>query len=333
VRVGVLGGTFDPVHRGHVALAKAALQCASLDLVLVVPAGEPPHRGQPKASAADRLEMCRLALAGEERIEVSDIELRRPGASYTVDTLRGLQAERPRDELHLILGWDAARDLRSWKERDEVLRRARLVIVDRPGLPGPNLQDLRESGINPRRTLVCRQSTPDIKASDIRRRLARREGEPAADRLEASVAAYIREKHLYGGDMPESPELPSRQLAELLISAAESKQAWDPMIIDLAGKTTMADYMVICDGETDRQLRAIAEEMIDQARERRIKPLSASGLDAGAGWILLDFDSVLAHVFLPGERSYYDLEALWQAGSRHRRQRKTALEDEDNAIV
>ncbi len=331
--MGVLGGTFDPVHRGHVVLARAALKCARLDLVLVLPAGEPPHRGQPKASAADRFEMCRLALAGEDRIEVSDSELRRPGASYTVDTLRGLQAERTGDELHLILGWDAARDLPSWKEWDEVLRLARLVIVNRPGLPGPSLQDLRASGISPRRALICRQSTPDIRASDIRRHLARHEGEPAADGLAPPVAAYIREKHLYGGDMPESPELPSRQLAELLVSAAESKQAWDPVIIDLAGKTTMADYMVICDGETDRQLRAIAQEMIDQARERRIRPFSASGLDAAAGWILLDFDSVLAHVFLPGERSYYDLEALWQAGSQHRRERKAALEDEDNAIV
>ncbi len=329
----MLGGTFDPVHRGHVVLARAALKCARLDLVLVLPAGEPPHRGQPKASAADRFEMCRLALAGEDRIEVSDSELRRPGASYTVDTLRGLQAERPGDELHLILGWDAARDFRSWREWDEVLRLARLVIVNRPGLPGPSLQDLRASGISPRRALICRQSTPDIRASDIRRHLARHEGEPAADGLAPPVAAYIREKHLYGGDMPESPELPSRQVAELLVSAAESKQAWDPVIIDLAGKTTMADYMVICDGETDRQLRAIAQEMIDQARERRIRPLSASGLDAAAGWILLDFDSVLAHVFLPGERSYYDLEALWQAGSQHRRERKAALEDEDNAIV
>lgn len=329
----MLGGTFDPIHQGHVALARAALECARLDLVLVLPAAEPPHRGQPGASADDRLEMCRLALAGEERIAVSDLELRRPGASYTVDTLRALRVERPGDELHLILGWDAARDLRAWKELDEVLRLARLVIVDRPGLPRATAADLHQAGIDAARATICQQTTPNVKASDVRRGLAQGNPKALAGRLEPAVADYIRGKDLYGGKMPESSQISPRRLAELLVCAAEAKQAWDPVIIDLAGKTTMADYMVICDGETDRQLRAIAEEMIDQARSRRIRPLSASGLDATAGWILLDFDSVLAHVFLPGERSYYDLEALWQAGSQQRKHRKAALEGEDNGIV
>jgi ribosome-associated protein len=108
-------------------------------------------------------------------------------------------------------------------------------------------------------------------------------------------------------------------LAALLLSAAESKKAWDPAMVDLRGRTTIADYFVICDGETDRQLRAIADEMMDRARHEGVRPLAVDGYDEAAGWILLDFDSVVAHVFLPGERAYYDLESLWAVSERRRR--------------
>ena len=113
--------------------------------------------------------------------------------------------------------------------------------------------------------------------------------------------------------------IPSESLAELLLAAAESKKAWEPTKVDLRGKTTVADYFVICDGETDRQLRAIADEMIERARGEGVRPLAVDGYQEAAGWILLDFDSVVAHVFLPGERSYYDLESLWAVSQRRRR--------------
>lgn len=103
----------------------------------------------------------------------------------------------------------------------------------------------------------------------------------------------------------------------MLVSVADDKKAWDPVIIDLRGKTIIADYFVICDGETDRQIRSIADAMMERARREGIRPLAVDGYDEAA-WILLDFDSVLAHVFLPGERSYYDLEALWAASEKRR---------------
>ena len=114
-------------------------------------------------------------------------------------------------------------------------------------------------------------------------------------------------------------KIPSESLAELLLGAAESKKAWEPTKVDLRGRTTVADYFIICDGETDRQLRAIADEMIERARGEGVRPLAVDGYQEAAGWILLDFDSVVAHVFLPGERSYYDLESLWAVSQRRRR--------------
>ncbi len=115
-----------------------------------------------------------------------------------------------------------------------------------------------------------------------------------------------------------SRRLTPLQLARLLRSAAAEKKAYDSVVIDVREKTSVADYFVICEGETDRQVRAIADGMVDAARAKDRRPLAIDGYD-DAGWILLDFDSVLAHVFLPGERSYYDLESLWASAARRRR--------------
>src|ERR1700674_813321 len=112
-RIALMGGPSDPIHEGHLEAAAAALECAGLDQVLLVPAGKPPHKRGTRAPAADRLEMSRLAAAGRPGLGVWDWEAQRSGPSYTVDTLRTFRAERPADEPFLILGWDAARDLRS----------------------------------------------------------------------------------------------------------------------------------------------------------------------------------------------------------------------------
>jgi len=104
----------------------------------------------------------------------------------------------------------------------------------------------------------------------------------------------------------------------MLRSAAAEKKAWDPVVLDVREKTSVADYFVICEGETDRQVRAIADAMVEAAKARDRRPLAVVGYD-DAGWILLDFDSVLAHVFLPGERSYYDLESLWAPAAKRRK--------------
>ena len=185
MRTGILGGTFDPIHLGHLAAAHAAIDCASLDRVLVIPTGVPPHRPPTVAGAGDRLEMSRLATAGDPRLEVSDIELRREGASYTIDTLRELQRLRPDDELFLILGWDAARLLDTWHEPDEVRRLARVIVVTRPGSGSPVTTS----------EILCERPTPDISGSALRRALER--GDAVAKFLPDPVAEYIANHGLY----------------------------------------------------------------------------------------------------------------------------------------
>jgi ribosome-associated protein len=117
--------------------------------------------------------------------------------------------------------------------------------------------------------------------------------------------------------------LTALQLARLLRGAAAEKKAWDPVVIDVREQTSIADYFVICEGETDRQVRAIADGMVEAAKEKQLQPLAVDGY-SDATWILLDFDSVLAHVFLPGERSYYDLESLWAPAAKRRKRAAAA---------
>jgi nicotinate-nucleotide adenylyltransferase len=180
---------------GHVAIARAAIDCVPLDEVLLVPAALPPHRRAAVAGAEDRLAMSRLAVQGEPRISVSDIELKRSTPSFTVDTLEQLAAERPGDELYLVLGWDAAREIRSWREPDRVLDMATLVVVSRPGLPAPTRDDLQAAGIDPARTVLCDVPTPPVQATAIRDRVAA--GGSLDGLLAPAVAEYVLSHGLY----------------------------------------------------------------------------------------------------------------------------------------
>jgi nicotinate-nucleotide adenylyltransferase len=191
-----LGGTFDPIHVGHIAAAVAAMRCARLDRVLLVPSATPPHREPADASAEQRLEMSRLATAGHENLEVSDVEIRRGGRSYTADTIRALKAAHPRDELFLILGWDAARLFASWHEPETIRSAATIVVVTRPGTGVPAPAEMRAAGLDPERTVLCEGGTPDISGSELREAIAR--CEPVDRWLPASVQRYITSHHLYG---------------------------------------------------------------------------------------------------------------------------------------
>jgi nicotinate-nucleotide adenylyltransferase len=196
-KLGVLGGTFDPVHDGHLAAASAAIDCAHLDRVIFVPAAQPPHRPAAVASARDRLEMCRLATAGDVRFAVSDIELNRAGPSYTVDSLRELRRLHPHAELFLILGWDAASLFHTWHRPAEVRSLASILIVGRPGAKAPEQVDLESAGLVGPDVLVCPGDTPAVSASDIRQ--AVEAGESIAGRVPGAVVRYIATHRLYAG--------------------------------------------------------------------------------------------------------------------------------------
>jgi nicotinate-nucleotide adenylyltransferase len=197
----MLGGTFDPIHVGHVAVARAALRELGLDEVLVVPAGQPPHKpGIRVAPAEDRLAMVELAVAGEEGLRASRLEIDRSGPSWTIDTVTRLLAEADaaaRDlELTLILSADAFAGLPTWREPERLVRLARIAVAPRPGTAPPSPDALppalrREAaGI-----VILRGPNVDVSASEIRARVAA--GLPIDGLVAPPVAMYIEAHHLY----------------------------------------------------------------------------------------------------------------------------------------
>ncbi len=197
MRIGVLGGSFDPVHLGHLGVARAVADALGLGRVLLVPAAQAPLRDAAvRATGAQRLEMLRRATAGadDSRLEVCEVELRRGGTSYTVDTLRALRAERPGDEFTWILGADQLARLAAWREPAELARLAEWAAYARPGFAWdaagvPAIPGLRVHRVEPAAGLW------DLSSTAIRRRLVC--GQSVAGMVPDKVIEYIRENGLY----------------------------------------------------------------------------------------------------------------------------------------
>lgn len=186
-RIGILGGTFDPVHIGHLILAICARDQLPTDELILIPNARSPLKSeQPQAPFADRMEMLRLAVGELPGISVSDIEGRRGGISYMVDTLQALHHDYPNDELHLVMGCDAAKDLHSWHQAPRVLELARIAVVARYG-------EEETVGVSP--SAVITMPRVDVSASDIRKRLRR--GQPIDFFTPESVVSYIYRHGLY----------------------------------------------------------------------------------------------------------------------------------------
>jgi nicotinate-nucleotide adenylyltransferase len=190
-RVGVLGGTFDPVHIAHLVAAVTARHALGLDRVLLVVAGDPwQKRGTVVASAADRFAMTQAAVADVDGVEVSAIEIERTGPTYTIDTLRALTAADR--ELFLIVGADVAAGLDTWHRADEVRAAATLVVVSRNGDDGETAEAAAAKAGRPVHVRIPRL---DVASSDLRVRVAN--GEPVDGLVPPGAVRVIRERHLY----------------------------------------------------------------------------------------------------------------------------------------
>jgi nicotinate-nucleotide adenylyltransferase len=195
-RIGVLGGTFDPVHNGHLHIGDALRTALDLDGVLWVPAGRPPHKSdQIVSSDKDRLAMLDLALAGSAIDEISTIDINRSGPSYTADTLEILTERFPTARLFFLMGEDSLRDLSTWHHPERILRVAELAVAGRPGVD-TDLQSLefQVPGVRKRVHVVPTEEMA-ISSSDIRRRV--RENQSIRGLVPANVEAYIQNHGLY----------------------------------------------------------------------------------------------------------------------------------------
>jgi nicotinate-nucleotide adenylyltransferase len=210
-RLGILGGTFDPIHFGHLDAADAARRALQLDRVLLIPSSDPPHRpADPMASGFHRFALVALAIQGHDALSASDMELTRAGRSYTADTLRTVarQGWLP-SQIFFILGSDAFAEIATWREYPAVLDAANFVVIARPGttldaatertstlrgrLRSPGQET---SGVSGTSIFLVEARTHDVSSSTIRARLAAKQ--PIDDLVPAAVARHIAAHHLYG---------------------------------------------------------------------------------------------------------------------------------------
>lgn len=195
MRLAILGGTFDPVHYGHLRLAEEAREAANLERVLFVPASVSPFRTtEPLSTAESRVQMVRLAVQHNPHFEVSEIEVRRGGVSYTIDTVRAIRQQHPEAELFLILGADALQGFMDWREPHSIAQECRLLVGVRPHY---DLQNALEQLPEPIRQRVQLVSTTlmGISASDIRQRI--RTGRTIRYLTPQDVIEYIQRYRLY----------------------------------------------------------------------------------------------------------------------------------------
>lgn len=200
MRRGILGGTFDPIHNGHIVAARAVAERLGLNRVMVIPAGSPWQKRDRKiASAEDRLAMIRLAISGDPLFEVSEIDIRRSGPTYTIDMLDELGALFPDDELVLIIGADLAPRLPSWHRYEEVLDRVGIAICTRPEYP------LDLSRLPDGKFMIVDIPALAISSTGVRSMIDA--GLDVSDLMPESVVSYIREHAVYGPHLiPSSVE-------------------------------------------------------------------------------------------------------------------------------
>ena len=290
-RIGIYGGTFNPPHIGHIRAAMSAVRTLELDRLLVIPDRIAPHKTLPDGSASpqQRLEMVRLALAGEQVVEVSDMELRREGVSYTVDTLRHIRQMYPDAELTLLMGTDMFLSFRSWRCPEEILSMAGLGVFyrgDKGEKAAIEAEKAKMEADGAKITLV-RNEIVDISSTDLRRMLA---FDCAGPFLPHGVGAYIRQQGLYGTDR-SLKNLPMEELEQVVVSllkpsrvkhvlgcrdtAAKLAEHWGADVTDAARAGMLHDVTKALDGPLQLTLCGEYGTMLDEFSKKYPKTLHA----------------------------------------------------------
>jgi len=317
-RIGLFGGSFNPAHGGHLHISALALKLLDLDQIWWLVSPQNPLKPvDGMAPFPVRLEGARQVAETDPRILVTDLESRLASSRYTADSLKALRRRFPRLRFVWLMGGDNLVQIPKWQRWPEIFRTVPIAVFDRPSY---SLKAL--SG--PAAKRFARYRVP---ASD-ERRLA--EMEPPAwvffhTRLDDRSATRIRSEQ---NEIPlnrlveQEPELstiaallprlrptePHPKILDLVVQTLEDGKAEDIVTIDLAGKTTIADHMVIASGRSTRQVLALTEHL-DEVLSRRIR-ISIEGKTQG-DWVLIDAGDVIVHLFRPEIRSYYNLEKMW----------------------
>ncbi|HTQ34185.1 MAG TPA: nicotinate-nucleotide adenylyltransferase [Stellaceae bacterium] len=323
-RIGLLGGSFNPAHGGHLHISLLALRCLDLDEVwwLVSPQNPlKPAKGM--APFAERAAGAEAFAKGHPRIKISAIETTL-GTSYTADTIAALKQRFPRTHFVWLMGGDNLAQLPRWKRWVELIKRVPIAVFDRPqtslaALAGKAAQRFARArvpaeaarglaGMEPPAWAFFHTRLDPRSATEIRRKRAtrpRKRKETATQETATVTPLPTRRRRKAAPVEPPAPELLATILASL-----DDGQAVDVVTIDLAGKTLIADYMVIATGRTARQVGALAEHLLEALGKKRRVAVEGK---AQGDWVLIDAGDVIVHLFRPEIRAYYNLEKMWGA--------------------
>lgn len=326
-RVGVFGGTFNPLHTGHINLILTAKSRMNLDKIFVVPAMQNPRKAETEgASVEHRLGMLRAGLEEySDFVAIDEQELRRKGPSFTVETIRDYARFVPAENLYLIVGMDQLEDFDNWRDYKEILTLANLIVATRPGHNPPfAVEDLPE-GLRPlvadfdrqfvqlesgRNIEFLRLTDNDISSTDVRKCLLT--GRSVDRYLTIPVEEYIRKNELYAplreriGDYEDFTKFCANALFE--------RKAINVKGFDLRNEEAPTEFTLVASGTSTRHASSLAETVVRAVKEEfNVYPQSVEGMQEGR-WVLLDYGSLIVHVFYDFVRQEYQIEELWKRG-------------------
>ena len=323
-KVGVFGGTFSPIHYGHINSIVNVMKKMNLDLVKVIPAYQSPGKDFIEdPSPEERLKLVKLGLSDyRDLVQVDCCELDRKGMSYSVDTLRALIEKEPKTEFYLIIGLDQFKNFDCWKEFYEILSLSHLVVTSRPGYNFPfeisdfpgGLRDYVEDFDghvavlqNGKKINFLRLKDYDMSSSDIRKKV--RLNQSINKFVPIEVETYILEQKFYS--FGKAVDYNSEDLLKEIKFQIDNLGGLKPLTFDMRNENQITDFNVVASLQSKRANQRIAENMIERVKSSLgVRPLGVDGKEE-ANWIVIDYGSVIVHLFYETLRYEYNLEALW----------------------
>jgi nicotinate-nucleotide adenylyltransferase len=326
-RIGIFGGTFNPLHMAHLNCITTVRSRLKLDKIMVVPAARNPNKSPVEGpSDEQRLAMLDRGLAEyKDFVETDEQEIRRGGFSYSVDTVANYARTVPPENLYLIIGLDQFEEFDKWKDYERILTLANLVVVTRPGHSLPytaadlpeRLQKLvadfdrqfiqLETG---RSIEFIRLQDLDISSTEVRKRLRTNRNVDA--QLSIAVEEYIREQGIYAPIGPKVGDF--EKFTNFCAQALYSKKAINVQGFDLRKIEGATEFSLIASGTSTRHASSLADAVQKAVKEEfNVFPMSVEGISEGR-WVLLDYGSLIVHVFYDFVRQEYRLEDLWKTG-------------------
>jgi nicotinate-nucleotide adenylyltransferase len=328
----VFGGTFNPIHFGHLNSIETVTEVLGFDELWVVPTNQNPLRAEVQGPSAEhRVEIVRAGLASLsnniEKYKVRDDEIRRGGVSYTVHTLEDFCKERKDVDFSLIIGADQFTQFDKWKDYLKILKIADLVVTSRPGVELPTTKldlpawlqaqvktfRLPKSALKSGRTLTfVKLNDIDVSATEIRRKVRRNEN--VSNLTPALVVDYLKANKIY--DPSDVLVSDYNQFTKFCANVVTEKGGLTVSAYDLRKFVQPAEYTLVASGTSTRHTKALAEHITKEAKEQYgIYPQSIEGMQEGR-WIVIDYGSLMVHIFYDFVRGEYRIEDLWAQAPR-----------------